>query len=299
VCVDVFTKWVEVAPLRRHDALSVAVTFTKMCLRWGPPDEVRVDNGTEFSNAIVDALMKQFNVTVKTGAVRHPQSQGGVERVNRTLLTLMRKVLDEASDWRAELDLLLHYYHGRPHSTTGVSPMMAMNGWQSRDLIMETNQQACRMSEWVTRLGERAARVRDVVESALSADDGIREIQQPIYHVNQPVLFKRPNRSRKVLPPYEVGWRVAKIISASTVVIKRDDQEKVVNVELLKPSPVDVPTTDDESDENMQPVNGQAMNGDGHGVRVVVEPAATLDPAPPRYGLRNRDAIVAPDRYQQ
>ena len=106
VCIDEFSKWAEVVPLRRHDAECVAAAFTTICCRWGPPDIVRMDNGTEFRNAICDALFQQFGVEVRTGAVRHPQSQGAAERMNRTLITLMRKVLLEASDWKSELELL-------------------------------------------------------------------------------------------------------------------------------------------------------------------------------------------------
>ena len=87
-----------------------------MCLRWGAPEVVRLDNGTEFSNAIVESLFRLLGVCVNTGAVRHPQSQGAVERVNRTLLGLIRKVLDSSSNWREDLDILLHYYRNRPHT---------------------------------------------------------------------------------------------------------------------------------------------------------------------------------------
>ena len=37
VCVDTFTKWVEVQPLERHDAQSVAAAFVSICCRWGAP----------------------------------------------------------------------------------------------------------------------------------------------------------------------------------------------------------------------------------------------------------------------
>ena len=99
VCVDVFTKWVEVYPLRQHNAASVASAFASMCLRWGAPEVVRLDNGTEFSNAIVESLFCLLGVRVCTGAVRHPESQGAVKRVNRTPLGLIRKVLDSPSNW--------------------------------------------------------------------------------------------------------------------------------------------------------------------------------------------------------
>ena len=62
VCVDVFTKWVEVSPLRQHDALSVAEAFATRCTHWGAPDVVRIDNATRFCNAVVEALLHLFLV---------------------------------------------------------------------------------------------------------------------------------------------------------------------------------------------------------------------------------------------
>ena len=133
VAVDSFTKWVEVTPLRRHDALSVAAAFSEMCTRWGAPDVVRVDNGTEFANAIVESLFQLFGIRVRSGAVRHPQSQGSAERLfNRTLLGLIRKCLDESEAWKEELGILMYHYRNRPHAATGLTPMEAMPGWQPR-----------------------------------------------------------------------------------------------------------------------------------------------------------------------
>ena len=100
--------------------------MTSICCRWGPLDKTRMDNGTEFQNTLVQALLTQFGVRVKMGAVYHPHSQGGIERINRTLITLMRKVLDKVSDWRKALDLLLFYYCSRSYSSTTVLPMRAM-----------------------------------------------------------------------------------------------------------------------------------------------------------------------------
>ena len=77
VLVDAFSKWAEVVPLRHQDARSVAEAFSTVCLKRGPPDVVRVDNGTEFANAIVESVrvLKTFGFRVRTGAVRHPQLQ--------------------------------------------------------------------------------------------------------------------------------------------------------------------------------------------------------------------------------
>ena len=67
-----------------------------------------------------------------------PQSQGAAERANRTLIGLIRKVLDGSSDWKCNLRTLLFLYRNRPHSATGVAPMEAMVGWQPSHFIVES-----------------------------------------------------------------------------------------------------------------------------------------------------------------
>ena len=99
VCTDMFTKWVEVVPLRRHDGASVAAALVDVCSKWGAPEVVRCDNGSELVNHMTTALYEAFGVRVLRGAVRHPQSQGAAERFNRTLLTLIRKTVAESDDW--------------------------------------------------------------------------------------------------------------------------------------------------------------------------------------------------------
>ncbi|XP_065198324.1 KRAB-A domain-containing protein 2-like [Sycon ciliatum] len=232
-----FTKWAEVQPLRRQDAASVAAALTKICCRWGPPSVIRMDNGTEFRNAVVAALLEQFGVVVKTGAVRHPQSQGGVERLNRTIIGLLRKALEETSDWTSELELVLFYYNRRRHATTGISPRLAITGWEGRDLVIDHDPTAYSASEWVDRLAGRAARIRDLVESLLSSNDSVSggPTESP-YRVDDPVMLRRPERSQKLMTPYESGWTVLKIVSPSTLVIQHaDGREKVVNVDIVKP----------------------------------------------------------------
>ena len=166
VCTDVFRKWVEVKPLWRNDD---AGALTSICCSWGPPEKIRLGKGTEFQNTLVRALLTQFGVRVGTGAVRHPESQGGVESMNRTLITLMKEVLDQASDWKKNLDLLLFNLHTRPHSTTAVSPMDAMCAWKPRSLVVEACPEAFVPSEWVENLNGSAAHVHDIVEIELSA----------------------------------------------------------------------------------------------------------------------------------
>ena len=297
VCIDVFTKWLEVVPLRRHDGPSVAAAFTSICRRWGAPDVIRVDNGSEFSNAIVSSLFRLLGAKVCAGATRHPQSQGAVERANRTILGLIRKVLEYSSDWKADIETLLFYYRVRPHSATGISPMKAMVSWECPHFIVEGESSACSMSEWAAKVSEQSARIRDLLEEELSESDAIESDSQCPYAPGESVLLQRPGRHQKRLPPYESGWVVKDIVSKSTVVVaKPARRDKIVNIALIKPNPApaveaEPASEDDVSDEF--PDDGADADDDDDGFRFAVE----MPTGDGLRGLRNRDALRRPGYY--
>ena len=62
--------------VRAHDGQSVTEAVTKVCLKWGSLEVVRMDNGTEFVNGIVESLFRVFGTTVRTGAVRKSPVSG-------------------------------------------------------------------------------------------------------------------------------------------------------------------------------------------------------------------------------
>ena len=300
VCVDTFTKWVEVVPLKRHDGASVASAFLDVCCRWGPPQVIRSDNGSEFCNSVVKSLFEVFGVTVKHGAVRHPQSQGAAERFNRTLLTLIRKTLDEADDWRASLDLLLYYYRTRPHAVTNISPMLAMVGWQPSSLLVENAPMAMCLSAWTEKLSGTAARIRDYLEVELSKTDFVEPNVEPSYCIGDHVLLRTPDRRQKRRRPYESGWYVADIVSPSTVLIEHESSgsTKVVNVDMIKLDPVTVnaelPASEDVS-ESMP----SDSNDDSELFTLEISHDDAYQPSViGGYSLRNRDRLPQRDLFQ-
>ena len=178
-----------------------------------------------------------MGVRVRAGAVRHPQSQGAAESANRTLIGLIRKVLDGSSDLKCDLRTLLFFYRNCPHSGTGVTPMEAMVGWQPSRLIVESVEEYVTASKWVDKLATRSAVIRDIIEEEMSSADAIDEETECAYAVDDTVMLRRAGRHQKRLAPYECGWIVVSRISASTVSIRHSDTEaeKTINVQLLKP----------------------------------------------------------------
>lgn len=289
VCCDVFTKWAEVTPLKHHNAKSVAEAFVKVCARWGAPAVVRSDNGTEFVNAIVEALLEAFGVAVKHGAVRHPQSQGAVERFNRILLTMLRKLHDESLDWKADLALFLHCYRVHPHGVLKISPAKAMLGWEPRSLVVSQQESTQSLSEWSSDLERRAAAMRDYVEEVLSALDFVEDAEPTCsFSVGDTVQLRNSSRSQKLMPAFQRSWTVKKVLSGSTVVVRRGHAEKVVNVDLIKPDVPDASQAVDERDD--------AEPGDESTISLYYDSEDDHTPVyqPTRYNLRNRAALRAP-----
>ena len=59
----------------------------------------------------------------------HPQSDGMVERFNRTLEALLSKFVDHnQKDWDEHLQILLMSYRSAVHESTGCSPAKLMMG---------------------------------------------------------------------------------------------------------------------------------------------------------------------------
>ena len=93
-----------------------------MFLIHGLPKEITTDNGPQF-------ISKEFEDYSEMQGIKHrkvtplwPQTNGEVERQNRSLLKRLKISQIEKRDWKYELSAYLTMYRTTPHSTTGVSP---------------------------------------------------------------------------------------------------------------------------------------------------------------------------------
>lgn len=95
---DLFSRWVELKPLRSANGKSVAKAFEELILvRWETPELYITDNGKEFENRHIKAVLEECRVKHITKIPYHPQAKL-VERSNRTLNTMILTSID--SDYR-------------------------------------------------------------------------------------------------------------------------------------------------------------------------------------------------------
>ena len=86
--MDHFSKFHVLFPLKTKSAVEVATLLEERVLAYfGPPNIFHSDNGREFVNQIMRSLLESWgaDITLVHGRPRHSQSQGLVERGNRTV----------------------------------------------------------------------------------------------------------------------------------------------------------------------------------------------------------------------
>ena len=125
-----FTKWVEAFALVDHRASTVAdVLVTKVFLRFGVPRYIHSDQAPEFMSELKTELCQLLEVQHTRTCPYHPQSDGLVERFNRTLINMLSKFCCERKDdWDQHLPLLLCAYRATVNESTGCSPNLLMLG---------------------------------------------------------------------------------------------------------------------------------------------------------------------------
>ena len=130
VMIDQFSKWVELAALPDQKAESVAREFIlHFIVTFGCPFEVHTDQGKNFISKLFESLCKSLQVAKTRTTPYHPASNGQVERVNRTLLQMIRCYIEgKTEQWDRDLPLLAMAIRATVNSSTGFTPNMLMLG---------------------------------------------------------------------------------------------------------------------------------------------------------------------------
>jgi transposase InsO family protein len=87
---DKFSKWIEARPIvnvRSEEAVSF---FTDIIYRFGIPNTIITDNGTQFMGKKILNFCDDNNIRVDWSVVAHPKTNGQVERANSMILQCLK-----------------------------------------------------------------------------------------------------------------------------------------------------------------------------------------------------------------
>ncbi|XP_033228897.1 uncharacterized protein LOC117180509 [Belonocnema kinseyi] len=101
---DLFMKWIECIPIRTANGHTIHKAFIDLMVsRWGAPQVVHIDNGTEFSNRLMARMCRSVGIIHTTNPVYHATANP-TERVYRVLKTMIVSFLqDNHKEWNAHL----------------------------------------------------------------------------------------------------------------------------------------------------------------------------------------------------
>jgi ribonuclease HI/transposase InsO family protein len=133
VAIDKFSKWIEVRPLTSIRSEHAVAFFTNIIHRFGVPNSIITDNGTQFTGKKFLDFCEDHHIRVDWAAVAHPMTNGQVERANGMILHgLKPRIYNDLNKfskrWIKELPSVVWSLRTTPSQATGFSPFFLVYG---------------------------------------------------------------------------------------------------------------------------------------------------------------------------
>jgi transposase InsO family protein len=133
VAVDKFSKWVKVRPITNLGAEQAVTFFTNIIYRFGVPNSIITDNGSQFTGRKFLEFCDKFHICVDWAAVAHPQTNSQVERANSMILQGLKprifdKLKKSGRKWLQELPAVVWSLRTTMSRATGFTPFFLVYG---------------------------------------------------------------------------------------------------------------------------------------------------------------------------
>jgi transposase InsO family protein len=133
VAIDKFSKWIEVRPLNGIRFEQAVAFFTNIIYRFGVPNSIITDNGTQFTGRKFLDFCEDHHIPVDWAAVAHPMTNGHVERANDMILQgLKLRIYNDLNKfgkrWMKELPSVVWSLRTTPSRSTGFTPFFLVYG---------------------------------------------------------------------------------------------------------------------------------------------------------------------------
>jgi hypothetical protein len=131
VAVEYFSKWIEAKPLATITSVTIQKFFWQnIVCRFGVPKAITVDNGTQFDSEAFKEFCEQIGTKIHFASVRHPESNGLVERANGIIMTgLMKLIFNQPrGKWLDELIKVVWSHNTTISRSIGFTPFKLVFG---------------------------------------------------------------------------------------------------------------------------------------------------------------------------
>ena len=207
--IDCYSKYAWAFPVERRSGEVYEDIFRTLFRLEGAPAILQTDNGREFNNQLLKNLCIEFNILLVFGRVRHPQSQGQVERFNQTLKRRLTKAAGEELGWLSQIDEVVYQYNLTEHRATKRTPFMLHRGFpgvrnyiDDTELLLspeqESDELAVHHSAYIQRMNSnadanyntRTLRVDDAVLLRRDFDMNTSTRRRPLSYIYETTIYR-------------------------------------------------------------------------------------------------------------
>ena len=179
---DRLTGWLEVAQLPSGaTSRKIMEQLRSYFARWGTPEQISIDGGTNLVSEEITAFFKMWGVAVRLSSAYYPQSNGRAEAAVKSAKRLLRGNVGANGSLNSDtVSLALLQYLNTPLRGIEKSPAQLVLGRQLRDGVPAVSQKL--------RVGRHWGKM-------------LRQREQQMTQHNDDVEFKTGGRPRSVIAP--------------------------------------------------------------------------------------------------
>lgn len=234
---DFLTKWPFVFPAPDQKAHRIVRLLAEEIVPViGVPDALLSDRGTNLLSHLMQDVCKLLGVVKLNATAYHPQCDGMIERLNRTLKSMIRKHAAKfGNQWDKYLPGVLWAYRNTPHEATQEKPSFLLFGVDCKSpteaaLLPPEPPEAADVSDYREELVLSLSSARTLATNSIKKAQSRYKAQydkksRPVNHkVGDWVLVRFPReesgRLRKLSRPWHGPYRVTQKDDPDVTVVK-------------------------------------------------------------------------------
>lgn len=224
VATDYHSRYAIVLPVRKENSEVIAsMIIHEIILKYGAPSIILTDRGKSFQTDLIKQVYAEFGVNHVTSTAYHPQTNGLVERFNKTLSTMLSMyVRRDHRDWDKYLAHAVFAYNTTVQDSTGYSPFYLMHGYEAKMPLDATDPNP------EQSLSDHFERLQEARERAVEATLKTQQVQKQqydrgrrvvLYQAGEKVWLYRPRghigQTTKLRHPYEGPYEILRVLDRS------------------------------------------------------------------------------------
>ncbi|KIH66015.1 integrase core domain protein [Ancylostoma duodenale] len=247
VFIDSFSKFIVAEPLPDQKANTTSQTFiNRFVARFGLPEMLVTDQGANYMSDTFRSLLRNLHITHRTSTPYHHESNGQVERANRTLQEQIAIATDQHHDqWDNVLPLIVHAYNSAESASTKYSPHFLVHGSEPTNIF----QLALRLptkkfadeDDYVSHLtnvlktiySNTCANLIATQEQQKRHYDLRKRVKKANYQIGQQVWIRKDG-SNKITTRFEGPFKILDV-NYPNITFKDGRRERSVHINRTKP----------------------------------------------------------------